>query len=286
MRFSSGMNVRLKRTRWLTVARIPIGFHHAPSYDTDGSRRSHAISSSPSAGPLECRAPPGPAVWTSRIAQSAPPALVQKALLPSTIQPPSTRSRRVPKAAFSPGARVGGSPLQATHFSPFSTTPWNQRRFCASLAMPSRITSEFACPSQQRASERSAFAISFVSIQSVKTSPWNGPRPRPPYSRGIVGACRPAATMSSKSAAGNVAVASYSGARFANAGASSRIARTTRRCSWVISRSQWGTGDPACPDRQDCLSSTTFATTVIASPRASRTRGRNRASIRSHRESG
>ena len=47
-----------------------------------GSRRLQASSRTLSAGPSVRRAPPGPAVLTSRIAQSAAPALVQNTLLP------------------------------------------------------------------------------------------------------------------------------------------------------------------------------------------------------------
>jgi len=74
--------------------------------------------------------------------------------------------------------------------------------------VPSSRTSELTWPSQQRASESSARAISLVIIQSVKTSPRYGPSPRPPYSRGTVGACSPAAKRSSKSSSGKVAVRS------------------------------------------------------------------------------
>ena len=73
----------------------------------------------------------------------------------------------VPNAACSPGARACGSPLHATHLSPRRTTPSNQRSCCSSVPIPSRMASEFAWPSQQRASERSAFASSFVISQSV-----------------------------------------------------------------------------------------------------------------------
>jgi len=43
MTSDSGMNVRRKWTKWLTVARIPIGSHHEVSISTDGSERLHAI---------------------------------------------------------------------------------------------------------------------------------------------------------------------------------------------------------------------------------------------------
>src|SRR5207247_9870632 len=125
--------------------------HHEPSICTLGSERSQAISSCVSRDAVVWRTPPGPAVLTRRIAQSAPLALVANTLLPSTTKPPSTFCTVVPKRIFSLGARACGSPLQATHLWPFSTTSSNQRDFCSAFAIPSRRTSEFTCPSQQRA---------------------------------------------------------------------------------------------------------------------------------------
>src|SRR5687767_9801986 len=104
-------------TKWLTVARIPMGSHHEPSTDTDGSASSQASMSTPEPEVL-LRAPPGPAVSTSKIAQSAPVALVANTLVPSTTQPFPLRRTVVPKRLFSPGFGACGSPLQATHFSP------------------------------------------------------------------------------------------------------------------------------------------------------------------------
>src|SRR6185369_15496141 len=134
----------------------------------------------------------------------------------------------VPKRMGSSGLRAWGSPLHATHFSPRSTTPLNQRVFCSSVAMPSSRTSELTCPSQQRASERSARAISLVIIQSVNTSPVYGPSPWPSYSFGTTGASRPARKRSSKSSVGKVAVRSYSAARGAKL---SRASTRTRSIS-------------------------------------------------------
>src|SRR6266849_2768149 len=116
----------------------------------EGSERSQASRSWDSTLPLMCLAPPGPAVLTSRTAQFAPPALVAKAFFPSTVYPPSTFVVVVPKETFSDEARAWGSPLHATHISPFRTTPANQRFFCSWLAIPSSSTRELICPSQQR----------------------------------------------------------------------------------------------------------------------------------------
>src|SRR5215472_3342035 len=122
IKLSSEMNVCLKRTTWLAVARIPIGSHQDLSIVIDGSERSQARRRCVSAGALLCLAPPGPAVLTSRMAHRAPPALVAKALLPSTTYPPSTFLVMVPKLWFSELARACGSPLQATQVSPSFTT--------------------------------------------------------------------------------------------------------------------------------------------------------------------
>src|SRR5271170_714244 len=102
---------------------MPIGSHQDLSMLIDGSERSHANKICDSTDPVLCLAPPGPAVLTSRIAQLAPPALVAKALHPSTAKPPSILVVVVPNAEFSEDARACGSPLQATHISPRSTTP-------------------------------------------------------------------------------------------------------------------------------------------------------------------
>ncbi len=132
MRFSSGMKVRWKRTRCETVARMPIGSHHEPSTSTLGSARSQASISSVSGE----RGVAGAARAGGVDQQDRPVARRrrwwQNTLVPSTIQPPSTGVRVVPKRDVSPGARACGSPLQTTHFSPRSTTPRNQRRFCSS----------------------------------------------------------------------------------------------------------------------------------------------------------
>src|SRR5215204_5167507 len=218
---------------------MPIGSHHDVSISTVGSERLHAIinTESPLAA-LTCLTPPGPAVLTSSIAHCAPPALVAKALLPSMMYPPSTFSTVVPKRACSPGLRACGSPLHATHFSPRSTTPLNQRAFCSSVAMPSSSTSELTWPSQQRASERSTRAISFVIIHNVKTSPAYGPSPKPPCSFGTTGACRPARKRSSKSWDGNAASRSYSAARGAKFSRASTLTRLISSCCSVL-RSSW-----------------------------------------------
>src|SRR5882672_1394911 len=150
---------------------MPIGSHHELSKLTLGSDRSQASKIWSSREPAAWRMPPGPAMFTSKIAHSAAPALVEKTFVPSITYPPDTFLTCVPKRAASPGARDCGSPLQATHLCPFRTTLPNQDAFCSSVAMPSSSTSELACPSQQRAKERSAFANSLVIIHSVKTSP-------------------------------------------------------------------------------------------------------------------
>src|SRR6266702_4264424 len=104
-----GIIVRLNCTTWLAEARIPSGSHQDLSTEIEGSERSQASRSWDSTLPLVCLAPPGPAVLTNRIAQRAPPALVAKAFLPSTMYPPSTFVVVVPKEIFSKEARACGS---------------------------------------------------------------------------------------------------------------------------------------------------------------------------------
>src|SRR5262245_46560830 len=111
---------------------MPIGSHHVPSTDTDGSLSSHASMSTPEPpSDVLFLAPPGPAVSTSRIAQSAPVALVANTFVPSTIQPSPSRLTVVPNRVVSPGLGARGSPLHATHVSPRPTTPSNHRAFCS-----------------------------------------------------------------------------------------------------------------------------------------------------------
>src|SRR5437879_4778438 len=119
-----------------------MGSHQDPSTDTDGSASSQASISTPAPVPL-FRAPPGPAVSISRIAQSAPVALVANTLVPLMIQPFPLRATVVPNRRDSPGLGACGSPLQATHFSPPRTTPVNHLAFCASLPSASLSTNAF-----------------------------------------------------------------------------------------------------------------------------------------------
>src|SRR5690349_21718899 len=190
-----------KRTRWLTVARSHIGSHQDPSTETDGSASSQASMSTPAPVPL-FRAPPGPAVSTSRIAQSAPVAEVANTLVPLMTQPFPLRATVVPNRLLSPGLGACGSPLQATHFSPRWTTPLNHLAFCASVPSASISTSELVCPSQHRPSDRSAPANRLVNCHNAYVSPCSGPMPMPPYRVGTVGASRPASHRSAKSASG------------------------------------------------------------------------------------
>src|ERR1700674_3239448 len=115
IKLQSGIKVWLKRTTWLAVALIPMGSHHERSMLMEGSERSHASSSCDSTAPVLCLAPPGPAVLTNSTDQQALPALVAKALAPSTTYPPSTLIVVVPNALVSKEPRTCGSPLQATH---------------------------------------------------------------------------------------------------------------------------------------------------------------------------
>ena len=130
---------------WLTVARIPTGSHHESSTLTVGSA-SGSQQQQVLTGVGRVRAPPGPVALTRRIAQSAPVALVANTFVPVTIQPPSVRSTVVPNGAFSLGLRACGSPLHATHFSPRSTTPGDQRWLCWSVPSASIRTREFTWP--------------------------------------------------------------------------------------------------------------------------------------------
>src|SRR2546421_11946028 len=130
-----------------------MGSHQEPSTDTDGSASSQASISTPEPAPL-CRAPPGPAGSTSRMAQSAPVALVANTLVPLTTQPFPLRATVVPNRRASPGLGACGSPLPATHFSPRPPPPVNHLPLCASGPSAAMSTSELVGPPPPPASGR------------------------------------------------------------------------------------------------------------------------------------
>ena len=84
MAFASGMNVLLKRTRWLTVAASrsgPTTIRRWSRWDRTGRTPAAAWLSGE---PVAWRVPPGPSRLTSRIAHCAAVALVANTLVPST----------------------------------------------------------------------------------------------------------------------------------------------------------------------------------------------------------
>ena len=166
------MKVRSKRTTWLTVARMPIGSHH----ELSNARRSGPRGRRPAAAACPAteawRAPPGPCGLTSRIAQLRAAGAGGERLGavddPAAVDAPSRWCRSAAsRRARVPAARRSRPPRSRRA----STIPRTSAPSAPPLARPSSSTSELTCPSQQRASDRSALASSLVIIQSVKASP-------------------------------------------------------------------------------------------------------------------
>src|SRR3954464_1223836 len=150
---------------------MPTGSHHEVSMEMLRSDRSQASMSSPSGDPWLWGAPPGPSALSSSIAWVAPLALVANALVPLMTQPPAVAVTELPNRAGAPGLGALGSPLHPTQISPRSITPLNQRCFCCGVPSASISTRVLVWPSQHRASDRSALAISLVIIHSGNVLP-------------------------------------------------------------------------------------------------------------------